>query len=200
MNNRHSGTDALLNRHEPSLFQRFWPSPEKFLANALYSLLEPAIQAPKEVIRVVCISDTQNTQPKLPDGDLLLHAGDLTQSGSLEELQSQIEWLDSQPHKFKIAIAGNDDLYLDTSEQKSGDGVEKSAHVDWRSVIYLKIHPLHCFSGRPAPEDIRESLDTTAWELGISVSSWRPKPLERVHSRRHRHSAHARPSEISPRP
>jgi hypothetical protein len=105
MNNSQTDLLALLNRHEPGLFQRFWSSPVKSLAKALYSLLEPAIQASKEGIRVVRISDTHNTQPKLPDGDLLLHAGDLPQSGSLEELRSQIEWLDSQPHRFKVAIA-----------------------------------------------------------------------------------------------
>jgi hypothetical protein len=58
MNNRHSGLDALSSRREPSLFQRFWWSPVKFLAKALYSLFELAIQAPKDGIRVVCISDT----------------------------------------------------------------------------------------------------------------------------------------------
>jgi predicted phosphodiesterase len=67
-----------------------------------------------------------------------LHAGDLTQSGSLEELQSQIEWLDSQPHKFKVAIAGNHDLCLDPLKQPAGDKSGKAIQVDWRSVAYLQ--------------------------------------------------------------
>lgn len=71
------------------------------------------------------------TQPELPDGDLLLHAGDLTQSGSFEELQMQIDWLHSQPRKFKVVIAGNHDLCLDPSKRPGNDG--KSARlVDWR--------------------------------------------------------------------
>lgn len=48
-------------------------------------------------------------------GDLLIHAGDLTQSGSMEELDAQIEWLDRQPHRYKVVIAGNHELCLDLS-------------------------------------------------------------------------------------
>jgi hypothetical protein len=64
-------------------------------------------------ISVVCISDTHNTKPSLPDGDLLLHAGDLTQYGLFDELQAQLDWLNAQPHQHKIIIAGNHDLILD---------------------------------------------------------------------------------------
>lgn len=64
-------------------------------------------------IRIVCISDTHNLQPELPDGDLLLHAGDLSQRGSFDEIQAQLDWLNAQPHKQKIVIAGNHDLLLD---------------------------------------------------------------------------------------
>jgi hypothetical protein len=38
----------------------------------------PAPSPPDHPITVVCISDTHNTQPPIPYGDLLLHAGDLS--------------------------------------------------------------------------------------------------------------------------
>ena len=69
--------------------------------------------ATKSDITVVCISDTHNTQPDLPPGDVLLHAGDLTQDGSFTELQAQLDWLNSQPHTYKVIIAGSHDLLLD---------------------------------------------------------------------------------------
>jgi predicted phosphohydrolase len=157
-----SGLDALLSRREPSTLQRFWSSPLRFLAKALYALLEPAIPALKDGIRVVCISDTHNIQPKLPDGDILLHAGDLTQSGSLEELRSQIEWLDSQPHRFKVVIAGNHDLCLDRSKKEAHDENNEAVQIDWRSLIYLEDSSttLRFYGGRP---------------LKIYGSPWTPK-------------------------
>jgi predicted phosphohydrolase len=131
------GFDAILNRREPSVWERFWSSPVKTIAKALYSLLEPVIPVPANGISVVCVSDTHNTQPKLPHGDILLHAGDLTQSGSFEELKSQIEWLDSQTHTFKVVIAGNHDLSLDPSKTPTRGG-HKPEDIDWRSLVYLR--------------------------------------------------------------
>jgi len=135
MAHRRTGLDSILNRREPSTREKFWSTPLTFMAKLMYSLLEPQVPAPNDEsgIRVVCISDTHNTQPTLPDGDLLLHAGDLTQSGSREELDKQIEWLDSQPHKFKVVIAGNHDLCLDPSTATQTPGT-----VNWRSIIYLE--------------------------------------------------------------
>ena len=36
--------------------------------------------------RIVCISDTHNCTVKLPEGDVLIHAGDLTNQGSYSEV------------------------------------------------------------------------------------------------------------------
>ncbi|KAF2024259.1 Metallo-dependent phosphatase, partial [Setomelanomma holmii] len=63
--------------------------------------------------RIVCISDTHNQTPKLPPGDILIHAGDLTNQGSLTELQKSVAWLERQPFEAKIVVAGNHDTTLD---------------------------------------------------------------------------------------
>lgn len=65
-------------------------------------------------ISVVCISDTHGTQPPIPPGDLLLHAGDLTRWGTFAEIRKQLNWLSALPHKHKVVIAGNHDLLLDS--------------------------------------------------------------------------------------
>ncbi|KAF1842861.1 Metallo-dependent phosphatase [Cucurbitaria berberidis CBS 394.84] len=63
--------------------------------------------------RIVCISDTHNQTPKLPAGDVLIHAGDLTNQGSYSELQKTVEWLEKSDFEAKIIIAGNHDITLD---------------------------------------------------------------------------------------
>lgn len=60
-------------------------------------------------MRIVCISDTHMAEPVLPDGDVLIHAGDLTYRGSQSELDSQRLWLAAQPHKHIIVVPGNHD-------------------------------------------------------------------------------------------
>ncbi len=62
-------------------------------------------------MRLVCISDTHGLEPKepLPPGDVLVHAGDLTKHGSLEEVAAAHAWLASLPYPHKVVIAGNHD-------------------------------------------------------------------------------------------
>jgi 3',5'-cyclic AMP phosphodiesterase CpdA len=56
--------------------------------------------------RIVCISDTHNQTPKLPPGDVLIHAGDLTNQGSYSELKKTVEWLEKADFEAKIIVAG----------------------------------------------------------------------------------------------
>ena len=94
-------------------------------------------------IHIVCISDTHNSTPPLPPGDILIHAGDLTAHGTLAEMQAQLQWLSSQPHSHKIVIAGNHDILLDESCDtkfltRSGDGVAERKELDWNGIQYLQ--------------------------------------------------------------
>ncbi|GIJ89404.1 hypothetical protein Asppvi_008344 [Aspergillus pseudoviridinutans] len=137
-----SGLDALLRRPEQeSIWRRLLRAPVPAIAELVYSrFTQTPMPMPTAhdgpTIRVVCISDTHNTQPQLPDGDLLIHAGDLTQSGTQAELEAQIEWLDRQPHRFKVAIAGNHELCLDPKAQAQSPGHKEP--VDWKSIQYLE--------------------------------------------------------------
>ncbi|KAF7195089.1 putative rhamnogalacturonate lyase C [Pseudocercospora fuligena] len=100
--------------------------------------------ADQQRITVVCVSDTHNTRPPLPDGDILLHAGDLSQYGTFAEVQAQLNWLNEQSHRHKVVIAGNHDLILDTAFVKSHpdrelDRAGKSAgDLNWGSIFYLQ--------------------------------------------------------------
>jgi len=66
--------------------------------------------------RFVCISDTHNAAPgggfKLPKGDVLIHAGDMTNQGSYSELQKTIKWIEEADFEAKIVIAGMSDPKL----------------------------------------------------------------------------------------
>ena len=61
-----------------------------------------------DAIRIVCISDTHNDDcsADLPDGDILIHAGDMTDDGTMEELEKAYRWISKLPHKFKVIVAG----------------------------------------------------------------------------------------------
>jgi hypothetical protein len=138
---RRTTLHTLLNRPHPGLWQQFLDKPCIFLSRKLYTWQRTVPGQPAtDPVSVVCISDTHNCQPSLPDGDILIHAGDLTQSGSLGELQEALAWLRAQPHPVKIVVAGNHDLLLDAS---CDDGPNRQAAaernmLDWGDMIYLE--------------------------------------------------------------
>ncbi|KAK7696081.1 hypothetical protein QCA50_000723 [Cerrena zonata] len=65
--------------------------------------------------RFVCISDTHCQRFPIPDGDVLLHGGDLTHTGTLKQFETTVDWLKGLPHPVKIVVGGNHDLTLDNN-------------------------------------------------------------------------------------
>jgi Icc-related predicted phosphoesterase len=82
-------------------------------------------------MKIICISDTHNLHEelKIPDGDVLIHAGDMTCVGGMDEIKEFNQWLGTLPHRYKIVIAGNHDLYLES--------VPSMANVFITNAIYL---------------------------------------------------------------
>ncbi|KAF9894436.1 hypothetical protein FE257_007939 [Aspergillus nanangensis] len=109
--------------------------PDYFLASPLAAALYPLhhllcrLRGPPHLsppdarpIRVVCISDTHTLEwTDIPDGDLLIHAGDLANDGSVREIQASIDWLRTLPHPHKVVICGNHDSYFDVRSRLAED-------------------------------------------------------------------------------
>jgi Icc-related predicted phosphoesterase len=64
------------------------------------------------VPRIVCVSDThaRHRLTAVPGGDVLVHAGDLTRRGKLEDVEEFDRWLGTLPHPVKVVICGNHDF------------------------------------------------------------------------------------------
>lgn len=84
-------------------------------------------------MRFVAISDThcRHNSVKLPKGDVLLHAGDVSYKGNKEEVADFLKWFSKQPFTYKIFIAGNHDFYL---EKTKATDLEK---MILKNIIYL---------------------------------------------------------------
>ena len=65
--------------------------------------------------RCVCISDTHSSYEfSLPEGEILIHAGDISRTGKPEELEYFLQWLTTlKQYRLKIIIAGNHDVTMD---------------------------------------------------------------------------------------
>lgn len=85
-------------------------------------------------MKFVVISDThcRHKSVKLPKGDVLLHAGDITYKGEKAEVIDFLSWFSKQNFTYKIFIAGNHDFYF----EKNATSVIESMIPE--NVIYLK--------------------------------------------------------------
>jgi Icc-related predicted phosphoesterase len=72
-------------------------------------------------MRIVCISDTHALEKyvTVPEGDVLIHAGDFTNVGEMSDVVHFNEWLGHLPHKYKLCIPGNHDLCFEDHEKES---------------------------------------------------------------------------------
>ncbi|RJE26430.1 hypothetical protein PHISCL_01231 [Aspergillus sclerotialis] len=85
--------------------------------------------------RFVCISDTHGYTPseagfKLPAGDVLIHAGDLTNQGSKIEIEKTINWISKTEYQVKIIVAGNHDTTLDPITPHSNDDQDLQKYLE----------------------------------------------------------------------
>jgi Icc-related predicted phosphoesterase len=67
-------------------------------------------------MKIVMLSDThgEHRKVKVPDGDLLIHAGDsMTDGMNPRELEDLNDWFGTLPHPNKILIAGNHDFLFE---------------------------------------------------------------------------------------
>lgn len=76
-------------------------------------------------LTIVALSDTHGLHATMdrdiPDGDVLIHAGDFCGRGHVEEVVEFAHWMGSLPHRHKLAIPGNHDIPVEESEQLCRD-------------------------------------------------------------------------------
>ncbi|MEW5739940.1 MAG: metallophosphatase domain-containing protein [Myxococcota bacterium] len=96
------------------------------------------------------MADTHGFHEKLtvPDGDVLIHAGDLTMRGTRPQLEAVADWLRRLPHRHKVVVAGNHDFLFENEPA--------AARAIFRDFLYL------------------EDAEVTVAGLRIWGSPWQP--------------------------
>jgi hypothetical protein len=119
-------------------------------------------------VRIVCISDTHVPVklPPIPDGDMLIHAGDLTCDGTFRQIKTAGEQLAALPHKHKVVIAGNHDKLFEKDLFLAREALG-------RGITYLQdemrtIEGLRFFGSPWTPRFFD-------WAFQLEADDWRPK-------------------------
>jgi Icc-related predicted phosphoesterase len=76
---------------------------------------------------------------KIPKGDVLIHAGDLMNSGyNAVDISIFLDWFGSFKHQHKIFIAGNHDRYFETFPDYVLDMINKKNKTLKKKITYLQ--------------------------------------------------------------
>ena len=79
----------------------------------------------------VVVSDTHGYKVALPDGDALIHCGDMSTDGSAQAIDRALFWMSRQMHRYKVCIAGNHDWEFELAPENARSLVP-------RGVTYLE--------------------------------------------------------------
>ncbi|KAK5046947.1 hypothetical protein LTR84_007301 [Exophiala bonariae] len=127
-------------------------------------------------IRIVCISDTHNQTPKLPPGDILIHAGDFSNQGTFSELQKTVKWLRQAQFRVKILVCGNHDVTCDIPfyEQHGGRFHNKKIEDPQRCIDLFRTEPTFVYLNHEAKLVRLDFDDNTYTVLKVFGSPYSP--------------------------
>lgn len=150
-------------------------------------------------MKFVVISDThgQHRSLKLPKGDVIIHAGDISKSGHPVEIEDFLDWFSKLKFKYKIFIAGNHDFFLEHAhprviEQMIPKGViylnDSGAEINgikfWGSPITPWFH--NWAFNRERGEEIKQHWDLIPDDTDVLITHGPPFGIldETVYSKR----------------
>lgn len=138
-------------------------------------------------LKIIAISDTHNLHDKLviPECDILIHSGDATGRGHMEEIIPFLNWLSKQPAKYKVFVPGNHDwgfekqpeLYRnECSERGITLLMDEMAELDGIKIWGSPVQPFFCAwaFNRHRGEDIKKHWDLIPKGIDILVTHGPP--------------------------
>ena len=87
-------------------------------------------------MKIVCISDTHNKHKQIPEdwfpeGDVIVHAGDISSMGYLHEIEEFCKWFSKLSYTHKIFIAGNHDWGFQTKPQEVKEILDRYPEITY---------------------------------------------------------------------
>src|ERR1019366_5174511 len=87
----------------------------------------------------------------VPDGDVLVHAGDLTFNGDVPEVKKELDALAALPHAVKYLVAGNHDWLFERDPVKAMD-MSRARGITWLQDASSEIEGIKFYGTAWQPE------------------------------------------------
>lgn len=83
-------------------------------------------------MRIVCLSDTHTLHDAVhvPEGDVLVHAGDFSSRGNKKEIEAFAKWFRGHAHPHKVIVAGNHDFLCERDPARAREILGDVTYLD----------------------------------------------------------------------
>jgi predicted phosphohydrolase len=84
-----------------------------------------------EDFKIDLLSDTHSQHNRIitTGGDLIVHAGDISYRGTIQEIMPFLEWYGKLPYKYKVLVAGNHDWLFEKAHQVCKEECERQGII-----------------------------------------------------------------------
>ncbi len=107
-------------------------------------------------MKIVLISDTHGLHEKmlynLPEADMIIHSGDISNVGSIFEINQFTQWFSKLSYKYKIFIAGNHDFGFEKIRKSNEIGISIPHGVIYLEDEMVEIEGLKIYGSPWQPE------------------------------------------------
>jgi hypothetical protein len=120
-----------------------------------FGRLIPIVEKLPNYTRFVCVSNTYNKLPlmHIPPGDVFIHAGNFSLTGSINEVAGFNDHMESLPHKMKLFTIGDNDKHFKKISRFGFHHLTNGIYLESASTIINGIR-IHGFSEPSAEKPI----------------------------------------------
>jgi Icc-related predicted phosphoesterase len=106
------------------------------------------------MVKITFISDTHNKHDQVQTGcgDILIHCGDFTKKGSLEDVTSFAHFMKKQQFKYKIVIAGNHDFCFEDERKSAAEALLREHEIMYLNDSGVQIEGMNIWGSPIQPE------------------------------------------------
>lgn len=138
-------------------------------------------------MKLCIISDTHGSHydvPNIPKSDILIHCGDLSNIGKIEEIISFINWFEDCPATHKCFIGGNHDWGLQTMASLIKQNIPKSINyledsgitIEGLNIYGTPAQPIFCdWAFNKTPKQLENHFAFIPENIDILITHCPPK-------------------------
>ena len=141
-------------------------------------------------MKLLCISDTHSLHHKIPkeyfvEADMIIHAGDVSNIGSLYEVEDFLDWFDTLDYPHKIFCCGNHDWIFELHPKEVEELLTQYPNITYLQDSKVTIEGIKFYGSPQTPyfhnwafNCARNNQDALTYKKPLITEYWNKIPID----------------------